>query len=458
MPKPQDVPAAALAESPIYRGGEQLQPWQRSFVTMFLQHRETYGARACCWPTKWALGKTLSLAASAMVSALLGDGPVLILCPSTLTLQWQVELADKLGIPSVVWSSTKKVWLDPHGHEIRTRGPEDVANCPAQIAIVSTGLIFHDSDERQHLLKRKFGTVVLDEAHKARRRGGLGKQKDEPNNLLDFMLRISARAKNVLLGTATPIQTEVHELWDLLRILAAGADFVLGREPFARWVDWQRSLPIVKGTEVPVEDRDAWEWLRNPLPPASEDALFATLRLQLGLPDQAFFTDRGFGSLGFLEQQAISQALAPGYLREHNPIVRHTVLRRRVTLEDAGLLQRVGVSIHPNPERSQERMPALASKALGLLTNLPFDLAYRAAEDFTAALKHAHEGGGLHEDAAAATHLLQLRIGPVDRREDAAPGALERGRAASLVVDVLGATDGAGGRLPAHDRPGAVAP
>ena len=26
--KPEDMPAAALAESPIYRGGEQLQPWQ----------------------------------------------------------------------------------------------------------------------------------------------------------------------------------------------------------------------------------------------------------------------------------------------------------------------------------------------------------------------------------------------------------------------------------------------
>ena len=40
---PAELPAAALAESPIYRGGEQLQPWQRAFVAMFLKHRETYG-------------------------------------------------------------------------------------------------------------------------------------------------------------------------------------------------------------------------------------------------------------------------------------------------------------------------------------------------------------------------------------------------------------------------------
>ena len=437
--KPEDVPAAALAESPIYRGGEQLQPWQRSFVTMFLQHRETYGRARLLLADEVGVGKTLSLAASAMVSALLGDGPVLILCPSTLTLQWQVELADKLGIPSVVWSSTKKVWLDPHGHEIRTRGPEDVARCPAQIAIVSTGLIVHDSEERQHLLTRKFGTVVLDEAHKARRRGGLGKQKDEPNNLLDFMLRISARAKNVLLGTATPIQTEVHELWDLLRILTSGADFVLGREPFARWADWQRSLPIVKGTEVPVEDRDAWEWLRNPLPPANEDALFATLRLQLGLPDQAFFTDRGFGSLGFLEQQAISQALAPGFLREHNPIVRHTVLRRRVTLEDAGLLQRVGVSIHPDPEAQQGAYAGVGFEGAGLLTNLPFDLAYRAAEDFTAALKQRTKAAGFMKTLLLQRICSSFASGRSTAEKMRRRELLAEEEQASLVADVLSA-------------------
>ena len=162
---------------------------------MFLQHRETYGKARLLLADEVGVGKTLSLAASAMVSALLDDGPVLILCPSTLTLQWQVELKDKLGIPSAVWSSTKKVWIDPNGHIIKTRGPEDIARCPFRIAIVSTGLIFHDSEERAHLLERKFGTVVLDEAHRARRRGGLGEKKDEPNNLLDFMLRIGPRTQ-----------------------------------------------------------------------------------------------------------------------------------------------------------------------------------------------------------------------------------------------------------------------
>lgn len=390
----EELPAAALAESPIYRGGEQLQPWQRSFVTMFLQHRETYGKARLLLADEVGVGKTLSLAASAMISALLDDGPVLILCPSTLTVQWQVEMMDKLGIPSAVWSSTKKEWIDPKGHIVKTRGPEDIKRCPFRIAIVSTGLIVHDSEERRYLLECKYGSVVLDEAHKARRHGGLGPKKEEPNNLLDFMLRIGPRTRNLLLGTATPIQTEVRELWDLLRILNAGADFVLGRELFGRWPEWERALPVVKGEETPADEKDVWEWLRNPLPPAREDALFATLRLQLGLPDQTFFTDRGFGSLGFLEQQAVAQALAPGFLREHNPIVRHTVLRRRQTLENAGLLERVGVDIHPDPDTSAAAYAGVGFSGLGLLTNLPFDLAYQAAEAFTAALKKRTKAAG----------------------------------------------------------------
>jgi len=392
---PRDLPAAALAESPIYRHGEQLQPWQRSFVTLFLEHRETYGKVRLLLADEVGVGKTLSLAASAMVATLLDDGPVLILCPSTLTLQWQVELADRLGIPSAVWSSTRKVWIDPKGHVIKTRGAEDIARCPFRIAVVSTGLIFQASDERRYLLERKYGTVVLDEAHKARCRGGLGQAQQTPNNLLDFMMRIAERTRHVLLGTATPIQTQVRELWDLLGILNAGANFVLGRASFARWSSWEKALPVVKGAEAPLDERDAWEWLRNPLPPAGEAVLFASLRLQLGVADQTFFTDRGFGSLGFLEQQALGEAVAPGFLKTHNPLVRHTVLRRRQTLEEAGLLERIGVTIHPDPDAPASAYPDIGFAGLGLRTNHPFDLAYEAALAFTTALNKRSGAGGL---------------------------------------------------------------
>ena len=192
----------------------------------------------------------------------------------------------------------------------------------------------------------------------------LGDKQGEPNNLLDFMLRIGPRTKHLLLGTATPMQTEVSELWDLMRILNAGADFILGREMLSHWGDWRKALPVVKGAQMPVDERDAWEWLRHPLPPGDEEPIFASLRLQLGIPDNAFFTDRGFGSLGFFERHTVLQTLEPWYYREHNPIVRHTVLRR----------------------------PA------------------------------AHQSRRVHEDALAPAALFQLCLGDLDRRKAAARG------------------------------------
>ena len=59
---------------------------------------------------------------------------------------------------------------------------------------------------------------------------------------------------------------------------------MLGRQEFSNWVNWQKALPVVKGEQIPVDERDAWEWLRNPLPPGDEEPTLASLRLQLDIP------------------------------------------------------------------------------------------------------------------------------------------------------------------------------
>jgi superfamily II DNA or RNA helicase len=389
-----EIPAAALVESPIYRGGEQLQPWQRAFVALFLEHRETYGQARLLLADEVGLGKTLSLATSALVSALLDDGPVLILCPSTLTFQWQTELKDRLGIPSAVWHSNKKVWIDPDGRYIRTRGEDDIARCPYKIALVSTGLIFHESREREVLLGRKYGTVILDEAHKARRRGGLGQRRDEPNNLLDFMLRIGPQTKHLLLGTATPIQTDVRELWDLMSILNSGADFVLGRSFVSAWANFDRALPYVKGEVNPTDASEVWELIRNPLPPANENNLFYALRAQLDIEDNCWFSSEGFGSLSQQAKMLLEHMLDGGFFRIYNPIVRHTIIRKRQVLEELGLIERVRVDVHPDEKASADYYAGQPFVGNGLMTNHPFDLAYKAAEDFTELLQKRTKAAG----------------------------------------------------------------
>jgi superfamily II DNA or RNA helicase len=398
----KEIPQAALAESPIYRGGEQLQPWQRSFVTMFLDHREIYGKTRLLLADEVGVGKTLSMAASALVSALLEDGPVLILAPSTLTTQWQIEMKDKLGIPSAVWSSQKKVWIGCEGQILSPRNkPDSIKRCPYKIAIVSTGLIMHQRENREFikeagkLLRNKFGTIILDEAHKARVKGGLGEKANEPNNLLTFMREIALRTKNLILGTATPIQTKVSELWDLLSILNSGARFVLG-DKGSPWQNHENAVPIVTGRRQISSIEEAWNLLTNPVPPANEHHTISALRDHLSLRSEDFVVGRQFSELDesdyLLKEVWLSEWLVPVMFQQNNPVLRHVVVRKRKQLEDDGLLEKVGVNTHPLLAKSglyQSRFVGL-----GIPTNNPFQVAYEKAEEFCDILKKRTKVGG----------------------------------------------------------------
>ncbi|MDY0375088.1 MAG: phospholipase D-like domain-containing protein [Desulfobacterium sp.] len=397
--RPHEVPAAAMAEAPIYRGGEQLQPWQRSFVTMFLEHRKIYGKARLLLADEVGVGKTLSMATSALVSALLEDGPVLILAPSTLMIQWQIEMMDRLGIPAAVWSSQKKVWLGVEGQILSPRGDaSSIKKCPYTIAIISTGLIMHQRENNEFikeagiLLKNRFGTVILDEAHKARTRGGLGDRASEPNNLLAFMQNIGKRTLHLILGTATPIQTNVREVWDLLGILNSGAEFVLG-DSLSGWQDHERAIPIVTGKSQVTNEQEVWQLLRNPLPPADEHHIVRQIRDYLGIDPQSFFCAHRFKDLDYMIQNMwLSECLGSVFFKENNPLLRHTVLRKRKHLEDDGLLEKVGVNTHPitrNLAQYQSRFVGLA-----IPTNTPFQVAYEKAEEFSKLLQSRTKAGG----------------------------------------------------------------
>jgi superfamily II DNA or RNA helicase len=388
-----ELPKAAMAEAPIFRRGEGLMPWQRAFVSIFLDHRETYGAARLLLADEVGLGKTLSLATSAVIGCLLRDGKVLVLCPATLTQQWQTELWDRLGVPSAVWTN-QKTWLDHTGHHIKTRGPDDVSCCPYQIGIVSTGLIFRRTHERARLLKEAFGTLVLDEAHRARRGAGSGPNADEPNNLLSFMFEAARNSRHVILGTATPIQTDVKELWDLLEILGKGAEHVLGKG-YTRWRVPDVALPLVTGAKGITEPTEGWDLIRNPLPPGREDPLFGQVRQDVELADRDFFTDRPLVELRRDTQDLVADRLLGrrhglGFFQRQNPMVRHTVLRKRSTLEERGLLPKIGVDLHPSEDDAGRSF----FDGIGLLTSPAIDGAYQAAQAFTDLLKKRMPAAG----------------------------------------------------------------
>ena len=100
--------------------------------------------------------------------ALQSNKPVLVIAPKPLTLQWQDELMELLDMPSAIW--TGKSWLDEQGISWPSTGPENILKCPRKLGIVSQGLITSGSEIKDYLLAGKYECVIVDEAHRSRRK------------------------------------------------------------------------------------------------------------------------------------------------------------------------------------------------------------------------------------------------------------------------------------------------
>jgi hypothetical protein len=353
-------PAAAVAiEAPVYRDGERLYPWQKNFVALVQQHRHRHGKARLLLADEVGLGKTMSLGMSALVLALLDPGPVLLLVPATLTMQWQIELWDRLSIPSAVWTQ-RDCWLDHMGHLIPGRDAQDVTRCPYRIGIVSTGLIVQPSVERAALEKAKFACVVLDEAHKARRQDLKDRSRSaEGNNLLEFMRVVASRSRHVLLGTATPIQLDPIELWDLVDVLGREAPHVLGDGNSPWKGDPARVLDLLLSRNpLPEDPVERFELIANPLAPSGEPpaSLFKAIRTELDLPDDVSSAKGKFRHLTGPSKRRLANGFEEAFWSS-NPIVRHVVLRKREMIERVidprtgePYIRRVDVATHPRPD------------------------------------------------------------------------------------------------------------
>ena len=103
--------------------------------------------------------------------------------------------------------------------------------------MISQGLVTHGSELIDSLLSIEWEGVIVDEAHRARRKKlpksdefgpAIGKPETEANRLYAFLFRLAPQTRSLLMATATPIQMHPIEAWDLLRVLSEGNDHVLG--------------------------------------------------------------------------------------------------------------------------------------------------------------------------------------------------------------------------------------
>lgn len=386
-------PAAVVVESPIYREEFGLWPHQKYFIsTVFRDHCGPRPSARYLLADQVGLGKTVQLAVSAHLIALMGTKPILILCPKSLVWQWQTEMKDLLGMASAVWDGGR--WVDENNVKFPIMGAEGILKCPRRIGIVSTGLISHGSEIATLLKNINYDLVILDEAHRARRRNlGIGREheKPSPNNLLQFMWEISEKSRSVLLATATPVQLYPIEAWDLLDILSRGEKSdVLG----SQYSYWRRQAKkalslIMQHESPPTELSDLWEWVRNPLPPRQEHTDFAILRDRLRIPDEMSVVDGGKLARLTVSDRNRLERIGKRFFQEHHPFIRRIIRRTREQLENdrdpetnEPLLAPIKVTLYGEHEREAITLPAHMREA------------YKIAEDFCAEIGNRMQGSG----------------------------------------------------------------
>ena len=393
-------PASAVVETPIYRREAGLWEHQKYFVkTVFDAHCADKARFVLA--DQVGLGKTIQLALAAMLIGLSGDRPILVLCPKTLVWQWQSEISELLDAPSAVWDGNR--WWDENHIAYPAIGTDGIMRCPRRIGIVSSGLISARSETADKLASMRFDCVILDEAHRARRKN-LGEGRDgeraDPNNLLRFMCKIAERSRSLLLATGTPVQIRPVEAWDLLDILSRGDDSVLGNE-FSRWRKAQEALTIVMDpANAPDNDVEQWEWICNPLPPAEEARDFEILRRALGLSEtQSVVRGDRLAELGEPDRQRLRR-LFPQFIIVHNPFIRRIVRRTREQLErqidpETGepLLRPVSVELLGESDAEAITLPGYLQDA------------FTHAEAFCKRLAHRLKGSGFVKT------LLLRRVG-----------------------------------------------
>jgi|LSQX01.3.fsa_nt_gb ERCC4-related helicase len=207
----RDVPRMAGGET-IVESFIPIQPWPHQ--------QRVWKAVRDAYPDKWymlcdevGLGKTIE--AGLILRALMFSGQVhrvLALVPRSLILQWQQELREKFNLWAYWY--TGKEYIDPTGK--RLEAPENGWDAHWSIIIASTALARRKERLEKLLEARPWDLVLVDEAHHARR--PWTPSEGQANQMLQLLNKLRRHTRALQLMTATPMQIDVRELWELLRL------------------------------------------------------------------------------------------------------------------------------------------------------------------------------------------------------------------------------------------------
>ena len=222
----------------------------------------------------------------------------------------------------------------------------------------------------------------------------------------------------------------------MLDALNIGNETVLG-SPYSRWVTRPRQgLEYVTDQTAKSQDLyEAWEWIRDPLPPAQEGRLLQLTRRALDVSEDTVWRPaEALDDLWPAEQFWVRQ-LAQTFFQQHNPFIRHIVRRTRAFLENEidpetnePYIKPVRVRLFGESKQDAVPLPTFLSDA------------YKAAEEFcTEVARRPNLNSGflktillrrVGSSIEAGRRTAEKMLGPTvdaadeDELEDASPSSL----------------------------------
>lgn len=202
-----------------------------AFVVPWPHQRAVVEETVAAWPDgrllcdEVGMGKTIE-AVLVLRRLLHGRGVkrVLLLLPAGLMQQWQDELREKGGMIVPRFEQQKLVW-----HDGTTQDVDGLAGALAQpVVIMSRELARLPVHQDTIMGAEPWDLVLLDESHAARRAEAEESQFNSATLLLALLrnLQLRRRSRSFLLLSATPMQTQAWEPFDLLQVLGEGGEWL----------------------------------------------------------------------------------------------------------------------------------------------------------------------------------------------------------------------------------------
>ena len=255
---------AVLRDAPKMPGGKYIgmysapvEPWpHQEIVSRRLVESWPYSYMMC---DEVGLGKTIEAALAIRSLVLSGQAKrVLIVAPASLTDQWQRELAQKAMLP--FFKSKPKPGGSGKIQHTRIYPDEyealDNDLYSPDLNIVSSGLV--SRKERFAMLRaaQPYDIILVDEAHYARRqnpRDGASAAPKYGQLYMALQNGLRQKAKSLWMATATPMQIDPIEVYDLFRLTKRVG-------PYQYDPTLSMSYFELMGKLVKNEPLTPWEW------------------------------------------------------------------------------------------------------------------------------------------------------------------------------------------------------